>query len=286
MQIKKVGVVGCGLMGSGIAQICAQSGYETMVSEVNEELLNKGLGTIKSQLTKSVQKGKLTKEDEEGILGRLKGTTKLSDFSGCDLVIEAIIEKMELKKQVFSELDRICPKHTILASNTSCLSIIEMAAATQRASQVLGMHFFNPVPLMRLVELVRTIATSEETMNTAIEFSKSLGKKIVIAKDTPGFIVNLLLIPFALDAIRALDNGLASKEDIDTGIRLGLNHPMGPLALLDFVGLDTTYYIACAMYEEFKDPKYAPPPLLKQMVTAGWLGRKTGKGFYDYSQDG
>lgn len=286
MQIKKVGVVGCGLMGSGIAQICAQSGYETMVSEVNEELLNKGLGTIKSQLTKSVQKGKLTKEDEEGILGRLKGTTKLSDFSGCDLVIEAIIEKMELKKQVFSELDRICPKHTILASNTSCLSIIEMAAATQRASQVLGMHFFNPVPLMRLVELVRTIATSEETMNTAIEFSKSLGKKIVIAKDTPGFIVNLLLIPFALDAIRALDNGLASKEDIDTGIRLGLNYPMGPLAMLDFVGLDTTYYIACAMYEEFKDPKYAPPPLLKQMVTAGWLGRKTGKGFYDYSQDG
>lgn len=286
MQIKKVGVVGCGLMGSGIAQICAQSGYETMVSEVNEELLNKGLGTIKSQLTKSVQKGKLTKEDEEGILGRLKGTTKLSDFSGCDLVIEAIIEKMELKKQVFSELDRICPKHTILASNTSCLSIIEMAAATQRASQVLGMHFFNPVPLMRLVELVRTIATSEETMNTAIEFSKSLGKEIIIAKDTPGFIVNLLLIPFALDAIRALDNGLASKEDIDTGIRLGLNYPMGPLAMLDFVGLDTTYYIACAMYEEFKDPKYAPPPLLKQMVTAGWLGRKTGKGFYDYSQDG
>ncbi|MCL0093558.1 3-hydroxybutyryl-CoA dehydrogenase [Dehalococcoidia bacterium] len=286
MQIKKVGVIGCGLMGAGIAQTCAQSGYETMVSEVNEELLNKGLGMIKAQLARSVQKGRLTKEDEEGILGRLKGTTKLSDFNGCDLVIEAIIEKMELKKQVFSELDRICPKHAILASNTSCLSIIEMAAATQRASQVLGIHFFNPVPVMRPVELVKTIATSEDTMNTAIEFSKSLGKEVVIARDTPGFIVNLLLIPFLLDAIRALDNGLASKEDIDTGIRLGLNHPMGPLTLLDFVGLDTTYYIACAMYEEFRDPKFAPPPLLKQMVTAGWLGRKTGKGFYDYRQEG
>ena len=286
MQIKNVGVIGCGLMGAGIAQACAQSGYETLVSEVNEELLNKGLGMIKAQLARSVQKGRLAKEDEEGILGRLKGTTKLSDFNGCDLVIEAIIEKMELKKQVFSELDRICPKHAILASNTSCLSIIEMAAATHRASQVLGIHFFNPVPVMRPVELVKTIATSEETMNTAIGFSKSLGKEVVIARDTPGFIVNLLLIPFLLDAIRALDNGLASKEDIDTGIRLGLNHPMGPLTLLDFVGLDTTYYIACAMYEEFRDPKYAPPPLLKQMVTAGWLGRKTGKGFYDYQQEG
>lgn len=286
MEIKKVGVVGCGLMGSGIAQVCAQSGYETVVSEVNEELLNKGLGMIKAQLAKSVQKGRLAKEEEAAILGRLKGTTKFSDFAGCDLVIEAIIEKMELKRQVFSELDRICPKHTILASNTSCLSIIEMAAATQRASQVLGIHFFNPVPVMRPVELVRTIATSEATMNSVMEFSKSLGKERVIARDTPGFIVNRLLIPFLLDAIRALDNGLASKEDIDTGIRLGLNHPMGPLTLLDFVGLDTTYYIACAMYEEFRDPKYAPPPLLKQMVTAGWMGRKTGKGFYDYRQEG
>ncbi|MCL0059998.1 3-hydroxybutyryl-CoA dehydrogenase [Dehalococcoidia bacterium] len=286
MEIKKVGVIGCGLMGSGIAQVCAQSGYETVVSEINEELLNKGLGMIKAQLAGSVQKGRLTKEEEEGILSRLKGTTKLSDFNGCDLVIEAATEKMELKKQVFSELDRICPKHAILASNTSSLSIIEMAAATQRASQVLGMHFFNPVPVMKLVELVRTIATSEETMDTVTKFSKSLGKEIIIARDTPGFIVNLLLIPFLLDAIRALDNGLASKEDIDSGIRLGLNHPMGPLTLLDFIGLDTAYYIACAMYEEFKDPKFAPPPLLKQMVTAGWLGRKTGKGFYDYRQEG
>ncbi|MCL0104802.1 3-hydroxybutyryl-CoA dehydrogenase [Dehalococcoidia bacterium] len=286
MEIKKVGVIGCGLMGSGIAQVCAQSGYETVVSEINEELLNKGLGMIKAQLAGSVQKGRLTKEEEEGILSRLKGTTKLSDFNGCDLVIEAATEKMELKKQVFSELDRICPKHAILASNTSSLSIIEMAAATQRASQVLGMHFFNPVPVMKPVELVRTIATSEETMDTVTKFSKSLGKEIIIARDTPGFIVNLLLIPFLLDAIRALDNGLASKEDIDSGIRLGLNHPMGPLTLLDFIGLDTTYYIACAMYEEFKDPKFAPPPLLKQMVTAGWLGRKTGKGFYDYRQEG
>jgi len=282
MQIKKVGVIGCGLMGAGIAQTFAQSGYETLVSEVNEDLLNKGLGIINTNLAKSVQKGRITKEDEESILSRLKGTTKLSDFNDCDLVIEAIIEKMELKRQIFSELDKICPEHTILATNTSCLSIIEMAAATQRASQVMGIHFFNPVPIMKLVELVKTIATSEDTMNTAIEFSKSLRKEVVIAKDTPGFVVNLLLIPFLLDAIRAFDCGLASKEDIDAGIKLGLNHPMGPLTLLDFVGLDTTYYIACAMYEEFKDAKYAPPPLLKKMVTAGWMGRKAGKGFYDY----
>ncbi len=286
MQIKKVGVIGCGLMGAGIAQVCAQSGYETVVSEVNEELLNKGLGMINAQLARSVQKGRLAKEDEAAIRGRLKGTTKLSDFSGCDLVIEAIIEKMELKRQIFSELDIICPKHTILASNTSCLSIIEMAAATERASQVLGIHFFNPVPVMKLVELVRTIATSQETMNTAIGFGKSLGKELVITKDMPGFVVNLLLVPFLLDAIRALESGLASKEDIDTGVKLGLNHPMGPLTLLDFVGLDTTYYIASGMYEEFKDAKYAPPPLLKQMVTAGWMGRKAGKGFYDYKQEG
>ncbi len=282
MEIKKVGVVGAGLMGSGIAQVCAQSGYETVVSEVSDELLNKGLGTIKGNLARNVEKGKLAKQDEEAILARLKGTTNISDFAGCDLVIEVVIEKMELKKQVFTDLDKICPKHAILASNTSCLSIIEMASVTQRPAQVMGMHFFNPVPVMRPVELVRSIATSDETMNTARKFSESLGKEVVIAKDTPGFIVNFLFIPYLLDAIRALENGLASREDIDAGIRLGLNHPMGPLTLADFIGLDTVYFIACAMYEEYKDAKYAPPPLLKQMITANWLGRKTGKGFYDY----
>ena len=282
MEVKRTGVVGCGLMGSGIAQVCAQSGYETVVSEINDELLNKGLGMIKGNLSKNVEKGKLAKEEAEAILARLKGTTNLSDFADCDLVIEAVVEKMELKRKVFADLDTICPKHAILASNTSCLSIIEMASVTQRPEQVLGMHFFNPVPVMRPVELVRSIATSDNTMDIAKQVSTKLGKEIVVAKDTPGFIVNLLLVPFIFDAIKTLQDGVATREDIDAGIRLGLNHPMGPLTLADFVGLDTLYFIGCAMYEEFKDAHYAPPPLLKQMITANWLGRKTGKGFYDY----
>jgi 3-hydroxybutyryl-CoA dehydrogenase len=282
MQIKKVGVAGCGIMGSGIAQICAQSGYQVTVSEVSSELLNKGLGAIKSSLAKSVERGKITKEDEEAVLSRIKGTTAVADFADSDLVIEAIIENMEEKKKLFAEIDGICPQHTIFASNTSCLSIIEMASVTKRADRVLGMHFFNPAPIMKLIELVRSIATSEETLATAKSFGESLGKTVILAKDRPGFIVNSLLIPFLLDAIRILESGQATKEDIDTGITLGLNHPMGPLTLADFVGLDTAYYIANAMYSEFKDPKYAPPPLLKQMVMAGHLGRKTGKGFYDY----
>lgn len=282
VEVKRTGVVGCGLMGSGIAQVCAQSGYETVVSEINDELLNKGLGMIKGNLSKNVEKGKLAKEEAEAILARLKGTTNLSDFADCDLVIEAVVEKMELKRKVFADLDTICPKHAILASNTSCLSIIEMASVTQRPEQVLGMHFFNPVPVMRPVELVRSIATSDNTMDIAKQVSTKLGKEIVVAKDTPGFIVNLLLVPFIFDAIKTLQDGVATREDIDAGIRLGLNHPMGPLTLADFVGLDTLYFIGCAMYEEFKDAHYAPPPLLKQMITANWLGRKTGKGFYDY----
>ena len=282
MEIKKVGVVGCGTMGSGIAQTCAQSGYPTVVSEVNEGLLNKGLASVQSSLAKGVEKGKMTEADKEATLGRLKGTTSLEDFRECDLMIEVVLENMDEKKKIFAALDKICPPHAILASNTSCLSIIEMAMSTKRPNQVLGMHFFNPVPIMRPVELVRTITTSEQTLDIAKAFSKSLNKTIVVAQDTPGFIVNRLLVPYLLDAVRMLEAGIATREDIDQGIALGLNHPMGPLTLSDFIGLDTIYFIADAMYDEFKDPKYASPPLLKKMIVAGQFGRKTGKGFYDY----
>lgn len=282
MEIKKIGVVGCGLMGSGIAEVCARSGYDVVVREVNDELLQKGLDRIRKSMAKGVQRGKLTQEEMDAALARIQGTTKMEDFAPCDLVIEAVVEKMEVKKQVFAELDAICPPHAILASNTSSLCITEMASATKRPDKVLGMHFFNPPPIMPLLELVRTILTSDETLRTAQEFGKSVGKTTVVAKDTPGFIVNLLLVPYLLDAVRALENGVATKEDIDTAIKLGLHHPMGPLTLLDFIGLDTTLYIAEAMYEEFKDPRYAPPPLLRRMVLAGHLGRKSGRGFYEY----
>jgi 3-hydroxybutyryl-CoA dehydrogenase len=229
-----------------------------------------------------VEKGKVTPEEMDGALARIQGTVDIQDFKGCDLVIEAIIENMEAKKELFASLDRICPSHTILASNTSALCITEIASATRRGEKVLGLHFFNPVPLMRLLEIVCTILTSEETLERARKFGESLGKEIVVAKDTPGFIVNLLLIPYLLDAIRALENGAATKEDIDKSMVLGLNHPMGPFTLLDLLGLDTTLFIADAMYGEFKDSRYAAPPLLRRLVTAGHLGRKTGKGFYDY----
>jgi len=282
MEIKKVGVVGCGIMGGGIAQVCAQAGYQVVVSEINQELLNKGLGVINSFLTKSVEREKITQQDKDATLARIKGTTDTRDFSDCDMVIEAAVENMDLKKKIFAELDKICPKHAILATNTSCLSIIDMAVATTRADKVLGLHFFNPVPIMRCLEIVRTIATSDETLETGKEFGKSVGKTVVIARDTPGFIVNGLLMPYLVSVIRMLDAGIATREDIDTAISLGLNHPMGPLTLADFIGLDTIYFILEAMYQEFKDPLYATPTLLKKMVTAGWLGRKTGKGFYDY----
>jgi len=282
MEIKQVGVVGCGQMGGGIAQVCAQSGYQVIVSEVNEELLNKGLARVNSSLTKAVEKGKITEQDKEAILSRIKGTTDMKDFSGCDLVIEAAIENLDLKKKIFAELDQTCPKHAILATNTSCLSIIDMAMATARPDKVLGVHFFNPAPLMKLLEIVRTIATSDETLEIAKAFGQSLGKTVVIAQDAPGFIVNRLMVPQLLNAIRMVEAGVATKEDIDTGMTLGLNHPLGPLSLADLVGLDTLYFIAEAIYAEFKDPQFAPPILLKKMVTAGWLGRKTGKGFYEY----
>ena len=282
MEIKKVGVVGCGLMGAGIAQICAQSGYQVVVSEINEELLNKGLKTIETSLAKSVEKGKIIKQDEEAILGRLKSTTNIEDFADCAVVIETVVENMELKRKVFADLDRICPPETILATNTSCLSVTEMAMATKRPDQVIGMHFFNPVPVMTLLEVITTIVSSEETFNTVKSFGESLGKSVVVSEDRPGFIVNRLLEPFLLDAMRVLECGLATKEDIDTSMVLGCNHPMGPLRLADFIGLDTLHHIAEAMYGELKEPKFAAPLILKRMVAAGYLGRKTGKGFYDY----
>ena len=282
MGIKKVGVVGCGTMGSGITQVCAQSGYQVIVSEIDDELLNKGVASINSVLTKSVDKGKISQQDKDTTLNRIKGTTNIKDFYDCDLVIEAAIENMELKKKIFAELDTICPKHAILATNTSCLSIIDMAMATSRPEEVLGLHFFNPAPIMKLLEIVKTITTSDETLKVCKDFGNSLEKTIVIAQDTPGFIVNRLMVPFLLNAIRVLDAGVATREDIDIAVILGLGHPMGPLTLADFIGLDVVLAIANAMYEEFKDPQYVPPVLLKKMVTTGWLGRKARKGFYEY----
>ena len=284
MEIKKVGVVGCGLMGSGIVEVCAKAGYEVVVSEINDEFLQKGMGRINRSLSRAVSKGKATQEEMDAALARVKGTTDTADFAFCDLVIEAAIENMELKKKIFAELDGILRPEAIIGSNTSSLCITEMASVTKRGDKVLGIHFFNPVPIMPLLELVRTILTSDETLAIAQEFGQSVGKTTVVAKDTPGFIVNQLLIPYLLDAVRIYENGLATREDIDTAIKLGLNHPMGPLTLLDLVGLDTTLFIADAMFEEFKDPRYAAPPLLRRMVLAGHLGRKSGKGFYDYAR--
>jgi 3-hydroxybutyryl-CoA dehydrogenase len=284
MEIKKVGVVGCGLMGSGIVEVCAKAGYEVVVSEINDEFLQKGMDRINRSLNRAVSKGKVTREEMDATLARVKGTTDTADFAFCDLVIEAAIENMALKKKIFAELDGILRPEAIIGSNTSSLCITEMASVTKRGDKVLGIHFFNPVPIMPLLELVRTILTSDETLAIAREFGQSVGKTTVVAKDTPGFIVNRLLIPYLLDAVRIYEDGLATREDIDTAIKLGLNHPMGPLALLDLVGLDTTLFIADAMFEEFKDPRYAAPPLLRRLVLAGHLGRKSGKGFYDYSK--
>ncbi|KAA0228888.1 3-hydroxybutyryl-CoA dehydrogenase [candidate division KSB1 bacterium] len=281
--MKTVGIVGCGLMGSGIAQISAQAGYKTIVREVNDELLKKGLGKIEDFLSKGVAKGKVTEEQKKSVLANLSGTTRLADLKYADIVIEAAIENIALKKELFGELDRLCPEQTIFASNTSSLTITEMAAATKRPDRFVGLHFFNPVPLMKLVEVVRTIATSQATFDAAFAFAKTLGKEPIACKDNSGFVVNLLLVPYLLDAIRAVENGVASIEDIDKGMMLGCGYPMGPLTLLDFVGLDTTYYIANIMFDEYREAKYAPPPLLRKMVLAGLLGKKTGKGFYDYS---
>jgi 3-hydroxybutyryl-CoA dehydrogenase len=284
MDINNVGVIGCGVMGGGIVQVCAQSGYEVTVLEINNELLNKGLNAIKSTLSKSMSKGQLSQEDCEAVIGRIKGTTEARDFGHCDLVIEASSENMDLKKRLFAEVDRVCPEHTILATNTSCLSVIEIAMATSRPEKVISLHFMNPAPVMKLLEVVRTVATSDATMEISRRFGESLGKNIIVVQDTPGFVVNRLLIPFIIHAISLFEVGLATKEDIDIGVSLGLGHPMGPLRLADLIGLDIVLQITEYIYEELKDPRYIKPMLLKKMVSAGWLGRKTGRGFYEYPQ--
>jgi len=285
MTINNVAVLGCGLMGSGIAQVCAQAGREVTVIEVSEEYLNKGLGGIRKQLDKMVERGKLTGDDREGVVARLHGSTELEDAAGADIVIEAIIENMDEKNRTYSRLDEICPPHTIFASNTSSLSITQMMTATSadRQRRFIGMHFFNPVPVMKLVEVVRTILTDPEVFAAATEFGRDIGKVAVQTSDRTGFIVNRLLVPYMLDSIRALEEGVASIVDIDNAMKLGCGYPMGPLTLGDFVGLDTTYYIANIMFDEFKEKRFAPPPLLKRMVLAGLYGRKSGRGFYDYS---
>ncbi|HTU34102.1 MAG TPA: 3-hydroxybutyryl-CoA dehydrogenase [Candidatus Acidoferrum sp.] len=283
MPIEKIGVVGCGLMGSGIAQVAAQAGYPVVVREVSEQLVGKGLKSIEKNLDRMVEKGAVSASDRDRARGRLRGTTNLDDLKDCDLIIEAIIEQLPAKRELWSALDKLCPKDAIFASNTSSLSITEMATFTQRPDRFLGLHFFNPVPVMKLVEVIRTIATDPKVYDDALAFGTKLGKTPVRTTDRTGFIVNRLLVPYILDAVRALEDGVGSIEDIDNSMKLGCGHPMGPLTLLDFVGLDTTYYIANIMFDEFKEKRFAPPPLLKRMVLAGWHGRKTGRGFYDYA---
>jgi 3-hydroxybutyryl-CoA dehydrogenase len=282
-EIKRVGVLGCGLMGSGIAQVAAAAGYDTIVREVSNDLIQKGKGGIEKSLAKFVEKGKLAADAQDATLKRLAFTTTTADLKGCDVVIEAVTEDLGVKNALWKELDALCGPATIFASNTSSLTIAAMAAATKRPDRFVGLHFFNPVPLMPLVEVVRTVTTSEETFKRAFAFAKTLGKEAVAAKDNSGFIVNLLLVPYLLDAIRALEHGVGSVVDIDKAMQLGCGHPMGPLTLLDFVGLDTTYKIAEIMFAEYREQRYAPPPLLKRMVLAGMYGKKSGKGFYDYS---
>ena len=283
MTIQKVGVVGCGLMGAGIAQVAAAAGFQTVVREVSGEVVEKGLKNIDKNLARLVEKGALDEGKKREIRGRLKGTTTLEDLKDCDVVIEAIIEQLPAKRELFSALDALCPASTIFASNTSSLTITEIATATKRPERFVGLHFFNPVPVMKLVEVVRTIATDPAVYEEMVAFGAKLGKTAVRAHDSTGFIVNRLLVPYLLDAIRALEEGVGSIEDIDNSMKLGCGHPMGPLTLLDFVGLDTTYYISNIMFDEFHEKRFASPPLLKRMVLAGWNGRKSGRGFYDYS---
>jgi 3-hydroxybutyryl-CoA dehydrogenase len=282
MDIRTVGVVGCGLMGSGIAEVCAKAGYTTIIRELTDELLAKGRQRIERSMGTAVDRGKLSAADRDAANQRMRGTTSLADLAECDLVIEAATENPDIKKRTFEELDRVCPPHTILASNTSSIPIIQMATSTHRADQVLGMHFMNPVPFMPLIEFVRTLTTSDETLHTARLFGESLGKRIIVSKDRAGFIVNFLLIPYLTEAVRMLEQGFATREDIDVGMMLGTSYPMGPFTLLDFVGLDTTLYIADILFDEFKESRFAAPTLLRQMVAAGYLGKKTGRGFYNY----
>jgi len=282
MQIKTVGVLGCGLMGSGIAQVCAASGYKTIVREVDDSVLQKGLGRVRKFLDDGVTKGKMTPAARDKTLENLSGTTTFEALKDCDVVVEAIIENLDEKRAVYAALEKVVNDHTILLSNTSSLCVTELAAATKRPDRFGGLHFFNPVPIMKLVEVVRALTTSDETYEAVFTFAQSLGKEPITAPDRPGFIVNRLLVPYLLDAVRCYENGLGTLEDLDKGMKLGCGYPMGPFTLLDFVGLDTTYYIANIMFEEFREPAYAPPPLLKRMVLAGRLGRKSGRGFYRY----
>ena len=282
MEIKKLGVLGCGQMGSGIVQVFAQAGYEVIAVDSMKEMLDKGLKGIDKRLAGRVEKGKLSQAEKSTIMGRIKTSMKMEDLADCDLIEEAVPEDLELKKQVFAQLDRICKKETILGSNTSGLSVTDMAAATKRSDKLLGMHFHNPAPVMQLLELVRTIMTSQETIETVKKWGATLGKTVVVAPDVGGFIVTRLFTPFLLGAVRMLEAGIATRDEIDTSMKLAVNHPMGPLEVIDFIGLDTELSIAETLYEETKDLKYAPPLLLKKMVTAGWLGRKAGKGFYEY----
>ena len=284
MQIKTVGVLGCGLMGSGIVQVAAASGYKTLVREVNQGVLDKGLGRMKKFLEDGVTKGKVTAEQRDTTLGNLSGVTDFAAMKDCDIVIEAIIENVDDKIAAFTALEAVVGPDTIFASNTSSLCITELAAKTKRPDRFGGLHFFNPVPLMKLVEVIRSLTTSDETYQRMFQFAQSLGKEPITAPDKPGFIVNRLLVPYLLDAIKCYERGLGTVEDIDNGMKLGCGHPMGPLTLLDFVGLDTTYYIANIMFDEYKEPMFAAPPLLKRMVLAGKLGRKSGEGFYKYQK--
>ncbi len=282
MEIRTVGVLGCGLMGSGIAEIAARAGFRTIVREVNEPLLGKGLDRVQKSLSKAVERGKLDAAERDAVSARLSGTTAIADLADCELVIEAIIEDLAVKHETFQELDRRVKPGAIFASNTSSLTITQLAMATQRPDRVIGLHFFNPVPVMKLVEVVRTLLTADDALADAMAFTRAVGKEPIACRDNSGFIVNRLLVPYLLDAIRALEEGVGSIEDIDKGMQLGCGYPMGPFTLLDYVGLDTTYYIANIMFDEYREKRFAPPPLLKQMVQAGRLGRKSGRGFYAY----
>jgi 3-hydroxybutyryl-CoA dehydrogenase len=284
VAIENVGVLGCGLMGSGIAQVCAAAGVRTYVLEVNDGLLQKGLGRIQSFLAAGVEKGRMTAETRDGVLAHLSGTTRYEDLKTCDLVIEAIVENVEEKKKAYAHVEAVVGPDCLIASNTSSLCVTELAAATKRPDKVAGLHFFNPVPLMKLVEVIRALTTSQATYDALFSFAHDIGKEPIAAPDRGGFIVNRLLVPYLLDAVRCLEDGLGSVEDIDKGMKLGCGYPMGPFTLLDFVGLDTTYYIANILFDEFRETRFAPPPLLKRMVLAGHVGKKSGKGFYEYSK--